>query len=392
MSEANREQITTYTKEIWKVLREDVSRSRGISPKELDSLTNTPVIFSTAKEYKKNRLVDMIAYSDKIPSIISNLLHCDKDDYYIVSVKDAANSETLSPKSPSGNIIAVYYASGEIVQESESKLLSSENNINAKDVIKDLKKLAEDDDVKAVVLRVNSPGGSAYASEQIWHQVKNIKSQKPIIVSMGGYAASGGYYISCAADKIVAEPTTITGSIGIFGMFPEASELIKDKLGVNIVTVKTHEFADFGDLSRPVNENESTALQKYINNGYELFTRRCAEGRGLSQDSIKAIAEGRVWTGLHAQKIGLVDELGNLNDAIKIAKQMANLKAYSVQSYPNKNDILDNLLEEVEPSSYATSQIKENLGEYYDIFTSMKNIQHKDRIQARIPYYLKFNL
>ena len=289
--------------------------------------------------------------------------------------------------------LAVYYAEGEIVQEeATTSLYSNEASIVGTTVIRELKELADNDDIKAVVLRVNSPGGSAYASEQIWHQVMNIKAKKPIIVSMGGYAASGGYYISCAANWIVAEPTTLTGSIGIFGMFPEASELINDKLALNFVTVKTHEFADFGDYSRPVTDNESAALQAYINKGYDLFTRRCAEGRGLSQDSIKVIGEGRVWTGEHAKKIGLVDQLGNLDDAIAVAKKKAKVGECTIKTYPEKASIFENLLQEVKPTSYADEQLKANLGEFYPMVKSIQNINNKDNIQAALPYFLKFNM
>jgi protease-4 len=211
-------------------------------------------------------------------------------------------------------------------------------------VVKDLKELAENEDVKAVVLRVNSPGGSAYASEQIWHQVMNIKAKKPIVVSMGDYAASGGYYISCAADWIVAEPTTLTGSIGIFGTFPVASELMNKKIGLHTSTVKTNEFADFGDFSREMTEGEKQLLQGYVNRGYELFTKRCAEGRKMKQDDIKKIAEGRVWTGEHAKQIGLVDQLGSLDDAIAVAKKRAKIDEYTVLSYPAKSDLFEELL------------------------------------------------
>ena len=261
-----------------------------------------------------------------------------------------------------------------------------------KKVIKDLQKLADDDDVKAVVLRVNSGGGSAYASEQIWHQVMNIKSQKPIVVSMGDMAASGGYYISCAADYIYAEPTTITGSIGIFGMFPNASELLNDKLGVHFSTVKTNQFADFGDISRPFTEQERAIVQRYINNGYELFTRRCADGRKMKQDDIKKIGEGRVWTGIHAKQIGLVDELGGLDAAIAKAKKLAKLDEASVMNYPAKTTVLEQLMEEMQGTSYADKQIQQALGDYYPIWSSMKNVRQKTGIQTALPYYLKFNL
>ena len=229
MSEANREQLTVLSNEMWGEMTAAVSKSRKISVEKLNEYADSLITFADPTVYKKYKMVDKLAFSDEVPQIIANMMKIDDvDDYNTVSVSDMAAVTGNEPKDPSGNIIAVYYATGEIVQEASTTSFAQDEQIVGEKVIKDLKELAEDEDVKAVVLRVNSPGGSAYASEQIWHQVMNIKAEKPIIVSMGGYAASGGYYISCAADWIVAEPNTLTGSIGIFGMFPEASELIND--------------------------------------------------------------------------------------------------------------------------------------------------------------------
>lgn len=392
MSEANKEQMTVFSGEIWDKLTADVSKSRKLSVEKLNALADSAIVFADPVQYKKSGLVDKLTYSDDVPNVIANMMKVDKDSYNTVSVTTLANIASSEPKGTSGNIIAVYYADGEIVDEISSSVMNRGSQIVGKKTIEDLKKLADDDDVKAVVLRVNSPGGSAYASEQIWHQVMNIKSKKPIIVSMGGYAASGGYYISCAADWIVAEPTTLTGSIGIFGMFPEASELMNKKLGLHISTVKTNEYADFGQLSRPMNEGEKAVLQSYINRGYELFTKRCADGRKISQDSIKVIGEGRVWTGVHAKQIGLVDQLGNLEDAIAVAQKKANIKEYTVLSYPAKPSIFDNFMRQATGDSYADKKMKEVFGEYYDMFNNVKNISSKTGIQASLPYYLMFNL
>ena len=397
MSEANREQLDVIAKEIWGNMVADVSKSRNITAQQLNVLADSCMTFASATEYKKAKLVDKLAYSDEVPSIICNMMKGvdDPDDYKTITVNELASIAQSEPKGTSGNIIAVYYAYGDIVQESSSGFggLNGDHEIVGKTVIKDLQELAEDDDVKAVVLRVNSGGGSAYASEQIWHQVMNIKQKKPIIVSMGGYAASGGYYISCAADWIVAEPTTLTGSIGIFGMFPEASELMNKKLGLHVATVKTNKYADLGlSMARPFNESESAIIQRYINNGYELFTKRCADGRKMKQNDIKAIAEGRVWTGVHAKQLGLVDQLGSLQDAINVAEKRAKVKEYSIMEYPNSSSLLDNLLAEVSGNSYADGQMKAALGEYYDLFGQLKNIHSKTGIQASLPYYLRFSL
>lgn len=392
ISEANKEQITVFTSEIWDKMTQDVSKSRKISAEQLNALADSAIFFEDPTIYKKNKLVDKLVYSDEVPSVIANMMKVDKDDYKTISASSLANIAANEPKGTSGNIIAVYYAYGEIVEEAETSGFAQEHSIIGKNTVEDLKKLAEDDDIKAVVLRVNSPGGSAYASEQIWNQVKNIKSKKPIIVSMGGYAASGGYYISCAADWIVAEPTTLTGSIGIFGMFPEASELMNNKLGLHTSTVKTNQYADFGDTFRPMNEGEKAVMQGYINRGYDLFTKRCADGRKMKQDAIKQIAEGRVWTGKHAKQIGLVDQLGGLEDAIAVAKKKANITEYTLMSYPGKTSVFESILNETSGDSYADRKMQESFGEYYNIFSDLKNIKSKTGVQASLPYYLMFNL
>lgn len=214
--------------------------------------------------------------------------------------------KSATPKSKTRDVIAVYYAYGEI-----DNVSSYDEGINSEKVTKDLRDLRKDKNVKAVVLRVNSPGGSAYGSEQIWREVSLLKAEKPVVVSMGDYAASGGYYISCAANKIVAEPTTLTGSIGIFGMIPDASELLTDKLGLHFDGVKTHKMADMGSMGRPFNAEESALMQQMINQGYALFTKRCAEGRNIPLEELCKIAEGRVWTGSMAKELKLVDELGD---------------------------------------------------------------------------------
>ncbi len=394
ISDANREQLTVMDTEIWNKLCSDISKSRNISVDALNAAADSAAIFMEAKELKKIKFIDKVIYSDEVPNVIAHMAKVDEpDDYNTISYTDVAKNANAKPKEGNKDKIAVYYACGEIVQEQQQGLsLSQEAMIVGKDVIRDLKELADDDDVKAVVLRVNSPGGSAYASEQIWHQVMNIKAKKPIVVSMGGYAASGGYYISCAADWIVAEPTTLTGSIGIFGMFPEASELLEQKIGVHSQVVKTHKYGDFGNYFRPMTADESAVLQKYINRGYELFTKRCADGRHMPQDSIKVIGEGRVWTGVHAKQIGLVDQLGNLDDAIAVAKKKAKLDKYTVATYPEQASMLEQLMEQVEGTSYADAKLSETFGEYYDMFRSVRQMTTEPGIKAAMPYKLNFNL
>lgn len=390
MSEANREQTTVMCSEIWDKYLSDVSKSRNITPEELNAFAEEGLIFSDPSVYVEKKMIDKLAYSDEVPQIIANMMGIDdKDDYSTVSVKEMASAETNKPKDESGNVIAVYYAYGDIVQEETS--MGGSGIVGTK-VVKDLHKLAENDDVKAVVLRVNSGGGSAYASEQIWNQVMKIKAKKPVIVSMGGLAASGGYYISCAADWIVAEPTTLTGSIGIFGTFPDASELLNDKIGIHFESVKTNQFADFGDIARPMNTGEQALLQGYINRGYELFTKRCADGRSMTVDAIKAIAEGRVWTGAHAKEIGLVDQLGTLDDAISVAKEKAQIESYTLMSYPAKPNVLDQLMNQAKSGSYADAKLKEAFGEYYNMLAPIRRLKTEGSIEAAMPYRYNFNL
>ena len=391
MSDANREQITVFEDEIWNRMKSGVSKNRKITVEKLHELADSGVMFQDPKHYLKSKLVDKLAYSNEVPQILANMMGVEKDGYNKVSVDELASTVADEPKGLSGNIIAVYYAYGSIVDEAASGLMGGTEIVGQK-VSKDLQELAEDEDVKAVVLRVNSGGGSAYASEQIWHALEQVKAKKPVVVSMGGMAASGGYYISSGANWIVAEPTTLTGSIGIFGMFPTAEELINDKIGVHNFTVKTNEFSDFGDFSREMSEGEKTLLQNYVNRGYDLFTKRCAMGRKVSQDSIKSIAEGRVWTGEHAKKIGLVDELGGLEKAIAKAKSLAKIDEFTQLTYPGKKSFFDNLLETTSSNSYVNAQMEEVLGEHYRFFQTLKHLNSKGNVQAEMPFNIRFNL
>jgi protease-4 len=283
-------------------------------------------------------------------------------------------------------MIAIYYATGDII-DSPSAATTGEETIVGSKMVKELNKLAKDDDIKAVVLRVNSPGGSAFASEQIWHAVKQLKAKKPVIVSMGDYAASGGYYISCAADTIVAEPTTLTGSIGIFGMVPNAKGL-SDKLGLSSDVVKTNKHADFGNLMRPFSDDERALMQMKINEGYNTFVSHCADGRHTTNEAIEKIAEGRVWTGEEAVKLGLVDELGGIDKAVSIAAAKAGIESYSIISAPNPESFLSTLIGDI-PNSHVESQLlKSKLGELYQPISFLSNLQKRSKIQARMPFEL----
>lgn len=388
MSEANREQISSYIGDIWQETLKEVSASRKIAKDSLNAYADRGLLMADAKEYVKLKLIDKLVYASEIKDIIKETMKLDEDDdYNKLSLTEVVNIKNAPNKFKEGEI-AVYYACGEI---GSSTGYGTESIIDQKEVTKDLRSLRKDEEVKAVVFRVNSPGGSAYDSEQIWKEVVELSKEKPVVVSMGDYAASGGYYISCAANYIFAEPTTLTGSIGIFGMFPEASDLLNNKLGVHFQTVKTNQYSDLGDLSRPMNEAEQAIMQNNVNRGYELFTKRCADGRKMKQDDIKKIAEGRVWTGNQALKLGLVDALGGLDKAIEKAKELAKVKDCCINTYPAKPSVLDNILSTVTGGSYAEAKLKEVFGEFYQDFENLRNIQKKDYLQTRLPYVLKLN-
>lgn len=384
MSDANREQVTAFMASIWGRLLEDVSASRNIPVETLNKLADEMMELQPAETYIANGLADTLLYKDGVLDYLKEISGREADESLrTLSLAEMKNVKRNTPLDKSGNIIAVYYAFGGIDDST-----SPEEGINSEKVIKDLRKLREDETIKAVVLRVNSPGGSAYGSEQIWREVVLLKEKKPVIVSMGDYAASGGYYISCAADYIVADPTTLTGSIGIFGMFPNMEELLTDKLGLHFDMVKTNKFADMGTLARPFNADERAAMQNYINNGYKLFVKRCADGRGMSVEAIEKIAEGRVWTGATAKELGLVDELGGLDKAIEIAAQKAEVEAYSLLTYPSKESFFSSLMNEGK-NNYIKGQLMETLGESYSSIKFIQNVKDMDRIQARMPFDLR---
>lgn len=385
MSPANREQVTAYITSIWNEIITDVAASRKISVDSLNNYANRMLMFYPAEQTVKSGMADTLIYKNDVRDYLKQLVKIEKDDNLaVLGLDEMINVKKNTPKDKSGNIIAVYYAFGEIDGGSSS---TDEDGIISNEVIKDLRKLKEDKDVKAVVLRVNSPGGSAFGSEQIWEAVCQLKKEKPVIVSMGDYAASGGYYISCAADTIVAEPTTLTGSIGIFGLIPNAKGLT-DKLGLSFDVVKTHKFADFGNIMRGMNTDEQTLLQMYINQGYDLFVSRCAEGRKMSKKEIEKIAEGRVWTGEAAKKIGLVDILGGIDKALEIAVKKAKVEGYTVVGYPDRKNVLQELLNS-KPGNYIESRmLKSQLGDYYNGFSMLKNLEKADFMQARVPFEL----
>ena len=385
MSPANREQVNVYLSSIWGQITSSVTESRNLSVEALNKEADRMLMFYPAEESVKNGLVDTLIYKNDVRDYLKNIVGIDKDDNMpVLGIQDMINVKKNVPRDKSGNVIAVYYAYGEIDGGSSA---STDEGINSEKVIKDLRKLKDDENVKAVVLRVNSPGGSAYGSEQIWYAINQLKKEKPVIVSMGDYAASGGYYIACNADTIVAEPTTLTGSIGIFGMMPNAKGLT-EKLGVNFDVVKTNPYADFGNLTRPMNDGEKGLMQMYVNKGYELFLTRCSDGRGISMEELDKIAQGRVWTGSTAKELGLVDELGGLDKALEIAIAKAGVDAYTVMNYPKKEGFLESLMN-TNPGNYIKARmLNGKMNDVYRQFSIIENFDKIDRIQARVPFEL----
>ena len=386
MSPANREQMTECLESVWHRILADVSDSRRIPTDTLNAYADRYMDFCQAEEYIQCKLADTLMYKDEVISYLKQLSGRDEDDKLnSLFIEDMINVKKNMPKDKSGNIIAVYYAYGEILDAPGS---STEDCIDVQKMCKDLRKLRDNDDVKAVVLRVNSPGGSAYGSDQIWREVVRLKEKKPVIVSMGDYAASGGYYISCAANRIFADPTTLTGSIGIFGMMYSGEKLFTETLGLNFDVVKTNKYADFGMLTRPMNDGEKGLMQMYVNNGYDLFLTRCSDGRGISKEDLDKIAQGRVWTGSKAKELGLVDELGGLDKALDIAIAKAGVDAYTVMSYPKKESFFESLMN-TNPGNYVKARmLKGTMGEIYQQFSVLENFDKCDRIQARVPFEL----
>ncbi|MBD8349892.1 signal peptide peptidase SppA [Dysgonomonas sp. HGC4] len=386
MSDASKEQVGSYMNDIWSTILGKVSESRGISVERLNQLTDTLPAFQEGEFSVKNHLVDTLMYESEVRQYLKTLLGVDDSkNLNVASVADMVTVKDIK-KSKSTDQIAILYAEGSIVSGTKP------TDINDKYLIKEIEKLQDDDNIKAVVFRVNSPGGSAYASEQIWKAVTDLKAKKPIVVSMGDYAASGGYYISSNASKIYAQPTTLTGSIGIFGMFPNVAGLT-NKVGLSFDNVKTNKFSDYGDITRPMSEQEKAILQQYIERGYNLFLSRCSEGRNIPRETLEKIAEGRVWTGKQALEIGLVDAIGGLDDALKEAAKLANVSDFSIREYPKQVSPFEALFK-TQTEDIATRALKEYLGSDFLLLKTIKDIKdlkEQDFIQARMPYSLQLN-
>ena len=392
MSEYDREQRIAYQSGIWQYWLHEIAESRKIKAEQLDQLANDSIMaFADQKDYVQAKLVDKVMFPEEIKAEIKKRLKLEKDDdINQLTLGDMLNVKSEEKKD--GEEIAVYYAYGSIVDNNTMDLLSgTDHKIVGKTTAEDLRKLADDDDVKAVVFRVNSGGGSAIASEQIRHAIKLIKAKKPVVVSMGGMAASGGYWISSPANYIFAEPTTITGSIGIFGLIPNASGLITDKMGVTFDGVTTNKYTDYEtDLLLGKNPDEVMKyLQTYIDRGYQSFLNIVSEGRGMKPAEVDSIAQGRVWLATDAIKIKLVDKLGSLDDAVKKAAELAKLDEYHTTTYPSQGSWMDQFMPKENKGSYLDSkfqqEVKALLGDLYEPMMELRQtVKDGSYVQARM--------
>lgn len=387
MSDANRLQTQTFIDGTWRNVCNAVSKSRGISVDSLNSYADSYLALQSTETLVKAKMVDGMMYGDQVKDAVKKMMKLDKDDNISqLTLNDMLNVKDGKVESSE---IAVYYAEGDIVQDPKAATMFGNNNyIASRKVCKDLEDLMNDDDVKAVVVRINSGGGDAYASEQMWHQMSELRKVKPVVVSMGDYAASGAYYMSAPASWIVAQPNTLTGSIGIFAVIPDLSGLVTTKFGVRFDEVKTNRNSTFGNLmARPFNAEEKAMLQASVNRGYSLFRQRVADGRRLPVESVEKIAQGRVWIATDALNIKLVDQLGGIDDAVKKAAQLAKLKDYYTSDYPAAASWMDNLLNSMSSSgTYLDEQLRQTLGDFYQPFTMLRSIDKREAIQARIPY------
>ena len=380
MSEANREQMDKLLGTVWGQILTGISQSRNISVEQLNQIAdNLETIFNAQKALDFG-LVDNLYFKDQVIDELKGLTGSNKE---INAIGNANYAKSYKDKSVSKNEVAVIYASGQIFDGKGDE----EQNIYSENLSKTIRKAREDENVKAVVLRVNSPGGSAVASAIIGRELDLTKEVKPIIVSMGNYAASGGYWISAKGDYIFADPTTLTGSIGVFGTFPNVKGLLNDKIGLTFDVVKTNENADFGTITQPLTEFQYSKLQEMVVKTYDDFTKRVAEGRGLTQSYVDSIGQGRVWAGADAIGLGLVDQLGDMEDAIAYAAQKANLGSdYKVTEWPKQKDFFTRLMDSMNEKDKIDIALKQKLGVYYNYFKGLENLQKNTGIQARLPF------
>ncbi len=382
MSDNNREQIEVYLNGIWSEVKKEISVSRNVSVDRLNTIADS-LLSRTANLAKSSKLIDRVAYHDEYESGLRHAINIEASkEIKTISIKDyAIHTANQIMKKTSSNKVAVIYAEGEIIYGE-----GDEDRVGQGAMNRSLKKAREDDKIKAVVIRINSPGGSALASELIWREIELTKKVKPVIVSMGDLAASGGYYIACNADKIIAEPTTITGSIGVFGMLPNVKGLA-DKWGINAEQVTTNKNSIPYSFFEPMNEEQEAFIKEGINDIYELFTNRVADGRGMTQDDVKAIAQGRVWTGVDALSNGLIDELGGLELALKYAAEAAEIEDYKIKEFPVFEKDLDKVLQSFGLAKAKEDILKEELGEAnYKVLKEIKSMSEQKGVQLLFPF------
>lgn len=390
MSPENREQMTVLLNSVWNTIVEDIAKSRKLSVVQLNAIANS-LGARTPELALANKLVDKIAYEDEYHDMIRAKLKLDKKEKYdIVSITDYAKTAASTVEDyTKKDIIAVIYAQGEIAGGEGDVNIIGEGSIK-----RSLQEARENEDVKAIVLRVNSPGGSALTSELIWREIEITKKTKPVVVSMGNYAASGGYYIAANADRIFAEPNTITGSIGVFGMLPNMNQLGKN-IGINAEQVKTHENASGYSIFEPIDENFKGFVLESIEKTYATFLKRVADGRKMTTEQVDAIAQGRVWTGIDAQKLGLVDEIGGLDAAIKYAAKLGKTNSYRTENFPEYEKSFEDLLANFTGMAmFKTKEqlLKEQLGEEgYQMLEQIKRVKSRKGIQAMMPYEIEIH-
>jgi len=395
MSDEDREQRMAYFTGVWNVMAKAMAKSRKTSVEALDQQINDSILlFASTADYQKAKLVDGLMYPSQLKKEIKKRLEL-KDDDDIPQVTLDEMLAAAPKKDNDGDKVAIYYAAGTIVDEMpQGGLFGSGQYIVGNETAKDLQALADDDDIKAVVIRVNSPGGSAVASENIWHAIEELKAKKPVVVSMGGVAASGGYMMSCNADYIVAEQTTITGSIGIFGVIPNLSGLITDKLGVNFDGATTHKYTAFDHnltLGKD-NAQEMGFMQNYVDRGYDRFLTIVSEGRKMSKEQVNEVAQGRVWLATDALGIKLVDKLGSLDDAVEKAAELAKLEKHHAVNYPEPKSWFEQLMDSQseDKDSYLDTQLRTVLGdETVDQLRLINELRNQSRLQARLPFSVR---
>ena len=387
ISDANKLQKQEYIDGLWSSILQGVSTERKVNADSLNAEVNKGLAFVNSDKYVQTKLVDKLLYRDQIDSVFAAQLKVKKSDLKMVNLSALAAQQTDDIDVKDG-VVQVIYAEGEITQANISPFAAGVSTIGA-GLGDRLREAAEDDDVKAVVLRMNSPGGDAFLSEQLWHAVKQLRSKKPVVVSMGDYAASGGYYISSAANRIVAQPNTLTGSIGIFGLFPNFSELVQ-KVGVNVEVVKTNDFADLTISMpyKPLTNEQRALIQRHVERGYDIFLSRVAEGRHMTKAQVDSVGQGRVWLGRKAQTLGLVDKLGGLDVAIKEAASLAKLSDYSVDYGVTRVNVWEELFKSTSPSNEFIARLRSAFltDEERKAIRIMQGVTRYSGIQARLPY------